>query len=337
MKLTIIIPAYNAENTLTYAIESALKSFKNQEILIIDDGSNDATGKICDQYAKKNECVIAVHTKNGGVSRARNLGIEKATGDYITFMDADDSIIYSGTSDLDEQMKECDMLLFSFNEKTMGGKTLYTYLFKDEYIKKAKVADAFLHNKYNFYGPWAKIYKKDIILQNNLRFNDGQKYGEDVVFVLSYLSHITKGICLSSTIFYSHYINPKGASFCTKYYDDMNMYMFSQLQAFEKVVHLSETKNQEQLCELACFLFDEVVLHYYQRLNKNDFIEKYLESYKIFKYYITASALRKFRIFKFFKNNNVIIDDISTIEKLYKYNFFKKVKYTCKKILCRII
>ena len=337
MTLTIIIPAYNAEDTLTDAIESALNCFKNQEILIIDDGSKDTTGEICDRYENKYESVNVVHTENGGVSRARNLGIEKASGDYIIFMDADDRIIYDGTLDIDAQMKEYDMLLFSFYERKMNGKLLNTYSFEEKNIKKAKVLDAFLNNKYSFYGPWAKIYKKNIILQNNLRFNVGQKYGEDVVFVLSYLSCISKGIRLSSNIFYSHYINPKGASFCMKYYDDMNKYMFNQLQAFEKIFYASETIDQKILNEFACSLFDETILHYYQRLNKTEFIEKYLESYEIFKSYIIVSILRRCRLFTFLKDDSVIIDAPSTIQRFYKTNFLQKAKYKCKKIIYSII
>ena len=333
MKLTIIIPAYNAQDTLADAIESALSCFQNQEILIIDDGSKDSTGEICDRYETKYESVSVVHTENGGVSRARNLGIEKATGDYIIFMDADDCIIYDGTLDIDAQMKECDMILFSFYERKMDGKLLDTYIFKDKHIKKAKVVDAFLGNKYSFYGPWAKIYKKDIILQNNLRFNVGQKYGEDIVFVLSYLSYISKEIRLSSNIFYSHYINPKGASFCVKYYDDMNLYMFSQLQAFEKIFHALGTIDKTVLEEFACSLFEETILHYYQRLNKKEFIEKYLESYKIFEHYITATFLQKCRLFTFLKNDNAILDAPATIQKFYKTNLFQKAKYKCKKII----
>lgn len=335
MTLTIIIPAYNAENTLSDSIESALKCFKHHEILIIDDGSIDATGEISEQYASKYKNVTVIHTSNGGVSKARNLGIEKATGDYLIFMDADDRIVYNGKLDIDEQIKDCDMLLFSFNERKMNGKLINTYIFEDKYIKKNKVVNTFLCNKYSFYGPWSKIYKRDIILKNNIRFNIGQKYGEDIVFVLSYLSHISKGIRLLSNVFYSHYINPKGASYSIKYYDDMNWYMFSQLQAFEKIFYSVETKNEKVLNEFASSLFVKTILHYYQRLNKKDFVTKYRESYKIFKHYIKNAILRRYPLFTFLRDDSTI-DDLSTIQKFYKKNYLQKVRYQCKKIVYKI-
>ena len=337
MTLTIIIPAFNAEDTLQNSIESALSCFKNQEILIIDDGSKDTTGEICDLYAMKYKNIRVVHTKNEGVSKARNIGIAEAAGEYIIFLDADDCIITDGLLNIEEQMKECDMLLCSFYERNIKGNIISKFIFEDKYIEPSNIADTFLHNKYSFYGPWAKVYKRDIIIRNNLRFNIGQKYGEDIVFVLSYLSHISKGIKLSSNVFYLHLINPKGASFYLRYYDNMNLYLFNQLQAFEKLLQSEKIVTSNILTDFACTLFEEALLHYYQRLNKADFYNKYRESYRIFKHYIQTSILRKHHLFTFIKDDNDIIDIPTTIQKFYERNFIKKAKYKLKRIIYRNI
>ena len=89
--VSIIVPVYNVENYLTECIESTLKqTYHNVEIILIDDGSTDRSGKICDTYANKDNRIKVFHKKNGGLSDARNMGIGKVTGEYIYFLDSDD-------------------------------------------------------------------------------------------------------------------------------------------------------------------------------------------------------------------------------------------------------
>ena len=90
-KISIIIPVYNTEKYLSTAIESALnQTYKNIEIILVDDGSTDDSGKICDEYALKNSNVEVIHSVNMGPSVARSLGVESAKGDYVMFIDSDD-------------------------------------------------------------------------------------------------------------------------------------------------------------------------------------------------------------------------------------------------------
>lgn len=92
--VSIIVPIYNAEKTLRRCIDSILsQTFSDWELLMIDDGSTDQSGTICDQYAIKDKRIKVFHKKNGGVSSARNLGLDNARGEWITFVDADDQII----------------------------------------------------------------------------------------------------------------------------------------------------------------------------------------------------------------------------------------------------
>ena len=89
--VSVIIPAYNIEDYIGRCLDSVLsQTYKNLEILVVDDGSSDCTGEILDDYEKKDQRIRVIHKENGGVSSARNIGIEAATGDYIGFVDGDD-------------------------------------------------------------------------------------------------------------------------------------------------------------------------------------------------------------------------------------------------------
>lgn len=93
IKFSVIVPVYNVEKYIEECLDSILKQdYDNYEILLIDDGSTDNSGNICEIYAAKNEKIKVFHKKNGGLSSARNIGIEKATGDYLVFVDSDDYI-----------------------------------------------------------------------------------------------------------------------------------------------------------------------------------------------------------------------------------------------------
>ena len=92
-KISIIVPVYQAEKYISKCIESIVnQTYKNLEIILVDDGSTDRSGEICDEYGKKDNRIVVVHNKNKGVSVARNCGLDIATGDYITFVDSDDYI-----------------------------------------------------------------------------------------------------------------------------------------------------------------------------------------------------------------------------------------------------
>lgn len=187
MKVTVIIPVYNAEKHLDECIQSVLKqNFEDFEILLINDGSTDASGIICDAYAAKDHRVKVFHKKNGGVSSARNLGLENAAGEWFTFIDADDYIAPDYFKVL-EQQTDADLILQGLIYVENGH-----VIKQNTYLPENLILDDFLQ-RYEVYpdfsSSWSKFFRKVIIRKWELSFNKELSYGEDTLFNLSYLQH----------------------------------------------------------------------------------------------------------------------------------------------------
>lgn len=193
--ISIITPVYNAEEYLPKCIESILEqNFKAFELILIDDGSQDCSRNICEEYASLTNKIQFIHKNNGGVSLARNKGIEIARGKYITFIDADDYVKKDYLSSLYEAFQlipnENGLVIQGytrFHEKEIVSiKRLEEKLYSLE-CEKEIFHDLALH----LLGyPWGKLYNADIINRYNLAFPTGVNYGEDLIFMLNYLVHI---------------------------------------------------------------------------------------------------------------------------------------------------
>lgn len=166
--ISIIIPVYNSEKTLNRCVNSILnQTFMDWELLLVDDGSTDKSGKICDQYALKDFRIRVFHKKNGGVSSARNTGLDYAIGSWITFVDSDDFIDATFLDTL-IRLQSSDLCISGI--QFINNETIL--LPPEEYIKIENVAELDnLLNKLYFTAPWGKVYKNEIIQKNNIRFN----------------------------------------------------------------------------------------------------------------------------------------------------------------------
>ena len=188
--LTIIIPVFNCDNYLKFCLDSVInQKYKNFEIILIDDGSTDETPKICDEYSNNDRRIQVLHIPNGGVSNARNVGIEKASGDFITFLDADDWVDANGYSECLETMirNQLDVVAFDsvyfyeninrFERKYMFGSKKYLSIYKQDLV----LDDFFLKSA------WVtnKIFKASAI--KGFIFDENKKIGEDVYFLLNVL------------------------------------------------------------------------------------------------------------------------------------------------------
>ena len=192
--ISIIIPVYKAEKYLHRCVESILaQTFTDFELLLVDDGSPDRSGDICDQYAAADPRVRVFHKPNGGVSSARNLGIDNARGEWITFVDADDYI--SPTYCEFDQESKFDIILTEYKisevDNTITDPIPFVGNINDG-------VEQFLANNLQcnlFRVPWGKFIRRTAI--GNMRFTLSQQIGEDTVFMLNLLT-ATKSISIIS-------------------------------------------------------------------------------------------------------------------------------------------
>lgn len=182
--ISIIIPVYNVELYLKQCIESIISQEGNVEIILVDDGSPDESPVICDEYAKKDNRIRVIHKKNGGVSSARNAGLDIARGEWIWFVDGDDYISENAISELKRILKKEDNIdLIRFSNKRLDNNQIITIninnvnnLSKNEYL-----------NKYHSYLNQTMLFKLELINKEKLRFSEDIKTGEDLEFQYKYL------------------------------------------------------------------------------------------------------------------------------------------------------
>lgn len=200
-EISVIIPVYNCESYLERAINSIVSQniFDSMELILVDDGSTDGSGKICDKYSDEHENVIVIHQENSGVSVSRNNGIEKAQGEWIAFLDSDDYFLENAFEKMLEN--KADMICFDhtsgWDESNIHfNKSYYT---KDEFDDELYPVMA---TDFVFYNCWNKLYKKRIISDNNLQFIPGKKYGEDMMFVYEYIKYINNFSFIDKPLYY---------------------------------------------------------------------------------------------------------------------------------------
>lgn len=216
-KVSIIVPVYNVENDLAYCIDSILsQTYENIELLLIDDGSSDSSPEICDEYAKKDKRVRVYHRKNGGVSSARNYGLDNAEGEYVLFVDSDDRIAPDTVKDNINLAiaNNLDMVIFSF----------YYHITAQDCINPNIIDKSFCGNHEDFFNecfnllidkelinaPWNKFIRREIIEKNGIRFNENFSICEDMAFSVETLSACER-IMLNNKIYYDYYIKQSGS------------------------------------------------------------------------------------------------------------------------------
>ena len=210
--ISVIIPVYNVEKYLERCLNSALnQTYKNLEIILIDDGSTDASGKLCDEYAKKDKRVKVIHKENGGQSSARNVGLDIAKGKYIGFLDSDDWITSDMYEYLYQLMKKEDvdisMCSFTRNPKKLQLKN------DEEFICRYsgnKIADFFyrLNGEPSFYSVWNRLYKREILRKTYFLEN---KITEDVYFTYQVYER-SESIAISNLKKYLYFKNQEGTT-----------------------------------------------------------------------------------------------------------------------------
>ena len=185
-KITIIVPVYNVEKYLVNAIDSALsQTYENLEIILIDDGSTDSSGKICDQYKEKDSRIKVIHQKNKGLSGARNTGLDNATGKYIMFLDPDDSFELDACEKLYNYIEKsnADYVVGNYTNMDEDGTKWDNPVFSKEKYKEYKLSiEDYTHSFYNMNsGVWNKIFRKTFLDGLQIKFME-KLPAEDAIF-----------------------------------------------------------------------------------------------------------------------------------------------------------
>lgn len=220
--ISVIVPVYNVEKYLSRCIDSILaQTFTDFELLLINDGSTDNSGRICDEYAKDDNRIKIFHTKNFGVSSARNKGIENAIGKYISFVDSDDEVFNTYLETLYNHIVKCDIVFFQniwINEDQTKIMISLDNFYSDDQNSIEKEILFLMHNdtRYNLFGyTWNKIFKASIIKEHNIKFIENLAISEDEVFTLDYCRYVNKLMVLNIPLYY-YYSKKQGLTYKNK-------------------------------------------------------------------------------------------------------------------------
>ncbi len=264
--ITVVIPAYNAEKTIEGCLESICnQTYRNLEIIVINDGSTDRTAELCDEWAKRDTRIYVIHSKNEGVSAARNKGIDNATGVYLKFVDSDDSI----DSNCIETEWRCivqndaDLVVSGYRKITVCG---------DEEIKPQE--GVYLRNEFGtifpeiyprmfLNVPWNKLFKREKIIQ---RFDEKYYLGEDVLFNFQYMCEIER-IALCSAAQYR--FNSIQAGSLRKRYREHDIEYAAEI--YQKLLEITKELWVNRNCKTALdYVYIENVKSILRRLISSD-------------------------------------------------------------------
>lgn len=299
MLISVIVPIYKIERYISRCIESILcQSYQKLEIILVDDGSPDECGAICDEYAMKDDRIIVIHKKNGGLSDARNAGLDAATGEYILFVDGDDYI----DNDLIETavpylIEGYQSVSFGYYSEDESGQVLNEYIgkFDSTEFKSERDRLLFICNELTDYripwSAWSQFFSREIIEMHSLRFeNNKEIFAEDLYFSLCYFPFVYKAIHIKKCLY--HYLIRSDSIMGT---DSLNC----NIGRFEKLsVAVKEFYTRQQECS---YMLKRYCLIYYKIMCYAVESSKELYSYyeiRSFRRKVILSEIKDMRYFK---------------------------------------
>ena len=292
--ISIIVPCYNVEQYLPQCIESVInQTYQNWELILVDDGSSDNSGKICDEYAAKDNRIIVIHQENAGVSAARNRALEIARGEWITFIDSDDWFEKNAFDIFNNAIKEHDCERYIFNRYTINNGVCLpiSHLQPSKLIRKGKDLKWFkLDMLFPYYdqitnnvitggirGVNCSLYKAKVIKDNNIRFDTNIKIGEDAIFNFDVITH-SKTVMLSDIIVGNYRVNSN--SVMHSYTADiLNINEFTINGFYSRVANKLTDKDYKRafLGMIAECIFRSMKLYLLHPNNKKNIRERIIE------------------------------------------------------------
>lgn len=321
--VSIIVPVYNVERALVECVESILEqTYKNIELVLVDDGSTDRSVRICDDFAQKDSRVIVIHTQNNGVSKARLKGFESSQGDFVYFVDADDYLTPNAIQILLSKAIETkvDVVISEYNHVKNNGVNPYVRRLVGFYSKKD--IDLFMDNSFLYdyitrktiisIAIWGKLYKRNV-LEGVLEKGIGIKYGEDVVITYVIMKR-SQSIFVIKDCLYNYRVYEGGGLKRTipDMYCDME-------KVWKKLLEYNENKSIEMQFPIAITMFCKKILIQASKT-------------RLINYQECKSILRQLYQMDFFKKyvKDAAKKTVCSFQETLNYYFFK---YDCRLVI----
>ena len=289
--ISIIVPIYNIEQYLRRCIESILlQTYHEFELLLIDDGSTDESGCICDEYVRKDYRVKTFHKPNGGVSSARNFGVLKSSGDWICFIDSDDWIDVDFLDNYIQHIKNnCDLYIQGFYSnypdkeiKTVFAPAFYSHNYQVvEYLENTKgVHNGFL---------WHRLFKSEIIKSYQITFVNGLSFAEDGLFFLEYMRYVRNTMILPE-LGYHYFRNSNGLTKKGKHIDVhiLKQTFCEYMKKLKDIGNTNERKNYE---------YEMFIQKYGSRLIINWFLRRAIINNDIEIFNVAEECIEEFSLY----------------------------------------
>lgn len=279
--ISIIVPVYNCIRILDKCIEAiCVQTIEDWELLLVDDGSTDGSDQLCDRFASEDARIHVFHKPNGGVSSARNMGLEHAQGEYVMFCDSDDWVepewceqLYLAAVENPGCLPVCNYYRSAPDCETINRKGQCQAI-EDRIAKE----DFFSLNQYELLGiPWNKIFRRTILEENHIRFRPNLSLGEDLIFNLDYLHCLTDGFVFVNRPLY-HYTIGSLDSLSSKYYPDLaGIYRKIYLRIKDELCSIPGAYEKWELeyAHSRFFAFDRVFRNTWSKKNKISRLHKW--------------------------------------------------------------
>lgn len=328
--ITVIVPVYNAEHTIEKCVNSIIKqTYSNLQIILVNDGSKDKSIELCKKIQKNDDRILVIDKENEGVSNTRNKGIDMATGEYIIFVDSDDFIENNMIEILYNNIQGYDFCTCNYyvikNNKKKEKSDIESYEINsgetNEYIEK-------MQKDMLFNSPVNKIYKTEIIKQNNIRFEENICVGEDYLFNIEYIRCVKKARYISEAL-YNYTI--KNGTLSRKYIDrfiDIEMKMVRKIKEIYEEKSFDMTYIYNQYMELLKSNIYNLQIGEKSKTATKEFIKEYIKELE------KDRIINKETRSKLKKENKMIFIMIEkrNIELLFQYF---KIRYIAKRLVKR--
>lgn len=313
-KFSVIVPCYNVERYLPKCIESLCKqSLKDIEIILVDDGSPDNSGRICDEWAEKDKRIQVIHKSNGGVSAARNDGLIMATGEYVIFCDSDDWMDNDALENLYNKAEETDAdIVIGDVSQIYEGKRKPVHFYDKEFVTsdkqyidgliKANFCRKYCPNPYNgqpafgYGGPWNKAVKRSFLIENGIRFDVRVKgIFDDILFTAYILANAKKIAYIQKNVYNYRILSDSITHSFKPNLLDINDAIFNSWEEFLKKYDLNGAFTEAYAANVIRRLKSTLGLYYFSSKNPMSICEQFKDIKRLIAKEPYATAIKNAR------------------------------------------